>query len=119
VTGTICSQETFTRTGTLFFLDLDGFKDVNDNHGHHAGDAVILDIASRLESILPGGAILGRLGGRRVRDHTAGSDRQQGRSTRTRRYRESGCAAQPLARLPVPSACTVAGVPRQVPAGAA
>lgn len=38
--------------GALFFLDLDGFKNVNDTYGHDVGDVVLQEVASRLETIV-------------------------------------------------------------------
>jgi diguanylate cyclase (GGDEF)-like protein len=46
-----------------FYLDLDGFKGVNDRLGHHAGDQLLVEIASRLRSCCKPDDILGRIGG--------------------------------------------------------
>jgi diguanylate cyclase (GGDEF)-like protein len=47
----------------VFFLDLDGFKLVNDSWGHDAGDQMIVDVASRLRRAVPQTATLARVGG--------------------------------------------------------
>ncbi|SFG96511.1 diguanylate cyclase (GGDEF) domain-containing protein [Methylobacterium gossipiicola] len=47
----------------LFFLDLDGFKAVNDVHGHAAGDMLLQAVADRLRNRLGPGDLLARLGG--------------------------------------------------------
>lgn len=44
-------------------LDLDGFKQVNDIHGHPAGDAVLREAARRLAAAVRGGDTVARLGG--------------------------------------------------------
>ncbi|MFE5643876.1 putative bifunctional diguanylate cyclase/phosphodiesterase [Rhodococcus sp. NPDC056516] len=47
----------------LAILDLDNFKSINDRLGHHVGDDVLRDVASRLRSVLRSNEICGRLGG--------------------------------------------------------
>ncbi len=44
-------------------MDLDGFKPINDVHGHEAGDALLVEVARRLKSIIRKEDIVGRLGG--------------------------------------------------------
>jgi diguanylate cyclase (GGDEF)-like protein len=44
----------------LALIDLDGFRDVNDTHGRSGGDALMKQIAERLQAALPPGAQVGR-----------------------------------------------------------
>lgn len=52
-----------SKDGSLMLMDLDGFKPVNDSHGHAAGDQVLQQVAMRFSRALPHGALLARLGG--------------------------------------------------------
>ena len=47
----------------LLSLDLDGFKAINDRHGHDAGDSVLVEVARRLRTNLRPGDVPARLGG--------------------------------------------------------
>lgn len=47
----------------LLFLDLDGFKAVNDGLGHAVGDAVLVEVAARLRRVVRAGDVIGRFGG--------------------------------------------------------
>jgi diguanylate cyclase len=47
----------------LLLIDLDGFKELNDTLGHHAGDEVLRQIGPRLSEVLREGDTLARLGG--------------------------------------------------------
>jgi diguanylate cyclase (GGDEF)-like protein len=49
--------------GAVLLIDLDGFKDINDAHGHDAGDKVLVEIAHRLRSRVRVDEVVGRLGG--------------------------------------------------------
>jgi diguanylate cyclase (GGDEF)-like protein len=44
-------------------IDLDYFKETNDAHGHAAGDALLVEVASRLIEATRAGDVVGRLGG--------------------------------------------------------
>ncbi|MDG3084911.1 EAL domain-containing protein [Vibrio hannami] len=48
---------------TLMYLDLDGFKDVNDNLGHDVGDELLRYASKRIESVIRRQDTLARLGG--------------------------------------------------------
>lgn len=52
-----------TRLIAIHCLDLDGFKDVNDNHGHASGDRVLNIVADRLRRIVPESSTVARIGG--------------------------------------------------------
>lgn len=51
------------RALAVYFLDLDGFKEVNDTHGHSEGDRVLVQVADRLRGRLRGADLVARLGG--------------------------------------------------------
>ena len=48
---------------SVLMLDLDHFKQVNDTHGHAAGDAVLQEMARRWSGLIRGSDLLARLGG--------------------------------------------------------
>ncbi|MCC2520932.1 diguanylate cyclase domain-containing protein [Vibrio coralliilyticus] len=47
----------------IFFIDLDDFKSVNDTFGHEAGDAILVEVASRITAAIRESDFVGRFGG--------------------------------------------------------
>lgn len=56
-------SRTGTSKGALILIDLDRFKQVNDDHGHEHGDAVLKAVADRIQSMMRAEDVLARWGG--------------------------------------------------------
>lgn len=55
--------ERYDSAASLIYIDLNGFKEVNDTHGHQAGDFVLAEVSKRLVMSVRETDIVGRLGG--------------------------------------------------------
>ena len=64
---------------TVVMSDVDHFKNVNDTHGHQAGDHVLTEIARWWQAIMPDHAVLARYGGEEFICALPGEDLQRGR----------------------------------------
>ncbi|MEM8987157.1 MAG: diguanylate cyclase [Pseudomonadota bacterium] len=63
LTRVMALVERYNETASLIYIDLNDFKDVNDTHGHAAGDAVLEHIGELLVKNVRGSDAVGRLGG--------------------------------------------------------
>lgn len=59
----ISKSRRYNNTFAILFIDLDGFKEVNDTFGHDAGDDLLKDAANRLKTNVRDSDIVARLGG--------------------------------------------------------
>jgi diguanylate cyclase (GGDEF)-like protein/PAS domain S-box-containing protein len=59
----MAQAERHGRRLAVAYLDLDGFKGINDKHGHETGDQLLIALASRMKESLREGDTLARLGG--------------------------------------------------------
>ena len=84
----------------ICYLDLDGFKPINDRWGHEAGDRVLLEISQRLKQALRGNDTIARIGGDEFTLLLLGLDSQEECEEILRRL--LGNIEQPLSCLPEP-----------------
>lgn len=59
---TLADDVSGSKIGVLY-IDLDGFKEINDNFGHHVGDIVLRTVAQRMRSTVRETDLVARLGG--------------------------------------------------------
>ena len=85
-------DETGDRRLALLYLDLDGFKSVNDAHGHAAGDRLLKSAAERLRHMLRNGDVAARMGGDEFVIVARNIDRAQASAFGERLIRELGAA---------------------------
>ncbi|WP_328392387.1 diguanylate cyclase domain-containing protein [Nocardia sp. NBC_00416] len=63
LSGALAASGAHQRVSTVMFIDLDGFKSINDTMGHAIGDTVLRIVAHRLQRALRAEDLVGRLGG--------------------------------------------------------
>ena len=80
----------------VLYVDLDGFKAVNDRYGHRTGDLILTEAAQRIAAVVRPGDTIARLGG----DEFAIVCRDLGDARRGHRHRRPGAGGGRAARWP-------------------
>jgi diguanylate cyclase (GGDEF)-like protein/PAS domain S-box-containing protein len=73
----LARPDTAVCTG-LLLLDVDRFKRINDTHGHHAGDEVLIELGRRLTAIVGERGLVARLGGEELAVLVTGARHEPG-----------------------------------------
>jgi len=63
LTDVLSSRRGRDREFAVLFLDLDGFKEINDTYGHDAGDRALIEVARRLQKVVRDTDLLARVAG--------------------------------------------------------
>ena len=99
---------------TVLFIDLDGFKEVNDSLGHEQGDRVLRDVGTRIASVVRSGVTVGRLGGDEFLAIMQGDDVTAGRVVAQRIINAIVEVGNSLTRFPLSASVGIAtGSPKE------
>ncbi len=69
-------------THAYLFIDLDGFKSVNDSYGHDTGDKLLVEVASRIKSVLRQEDLVARMSGDEFAVMALNLDQEEGNAAR-------------------------------------
>ena len=94
--GVLARDARSGQSTALLFLDLDGFKAINDKHGHAVGDAILKAVADRLTAVVRPSDTVARMGGDEFVVLVEGAT-DEGTSLLTKRLQEA--VEQPIGRL--------------------
>jgi diguanylate cyclase (GGDEF)-like protein len=83
-----------SRTASVFVMDIDHFKRINDTHGHQAGDAAIRHVALHASACLRSADVFGRTGGEEFAALLPATDHSQAREI-------AECIRQAIERAPL------------------
>ncbi|MDV7142466.1 GGDEF domain-containing protein [Tropicimonas sp. TH_r6] len=73
-----------TRPGAILVIDLDRFKDINDEFGHAAGDRILMNVSDLLATTFRSGDVLARIGGEEFLACLPGATLEDGRQAAER-----------------------------------
>jgi len=97
--------------GTLLLLDLDDFKDVNDQFGHGAGDDVLIAVGEALRASVRGEDLIGRIGGDEFAVLLAPGRAPRADGVAARLLAELQASGQKARSLPVTASVGVCSIP--------
>jgi diguanylate cyclase (GGDEF)-like protein len=99
---------------TVLFIDLDGFKEVNDSLGHEQGDRVLHDVGTRIASVVRSGVTVGRLGGDEFLAIMQGNDVDAAQTVARRIINAIVAVGNDLTRFPLSASVGIAtGSPKE------
>lgn len=106
----------YDTVAVLMFIDLDGFKDVNDRHGHAVGDALLKAVAAELTRHVRASDVVGRLGGDEfgVLMWNLGGPHAAAKARDLERLIEQACIEHGAARLSVGASAGVVALSAEI-----
>jgi diguanylate cyclase (GGDEF)-like protein/PAS domain S-box-containing protein len=100
-------SRTSGRRLAVLYIDLDGFKQINDTHGHETGDDLLSRVADLLRASVLGGDVVGRLGGDEFAAVLRNIDSVDQAVAVTRRILDALSAPQPIGTRHVRAAASI------------